>query len=452
VIDFTSNLRGPFRNIHDEKLNFGSCDFCGEKNNSKKEITRVPCETCGRVVCWKCADCGVFSSLSDFQSFVYRHKPYGRDVYLLAESCPNCQEMTWWKKYGSSSRPKHATGKTQIIRPHIKASISLRERIINLWRKAGYKARKIKYKRTIKFSHTSSLSPSELIRYFTDPDRLKEWLCDYAEYDPDTTNLLLSYGQDYTVVWSIQKISEETIEIKENWMDEKIDIQVEFHPRPDTTLIKVFLRGKISSEMEADIRVDWQGLRNLPYHHPSTPNLILALQDESRERRMETVQALGDLGDSLAVPDLCEVLLNDPDEWVRIDAAEALGKLGDERAVPSLFVALKSEQLINKWKSDWENTKSIADENARSEKRFFLWATMTTEISDIRAAAASALGKIGSAEALSGLSKALRENYDPNVCQAAIDAVQTVGTFNALAARQKLAALQEQHNEERPKD
>ncbi len=43
-----------------------------------------------------------------------------------------------------------------------------------------------------------------------------------------------------------------------------IDIHVKFFPASDTTMVKVLLEGKISSEMEAEYRADWQGLRNLP--------------------------------------------------------------------------------------------------------------------------------------------------------------------------------------------
>jgi predicted RNA-binding Zn-ribbon protein involved in translation (DUF1610 family) len=178
VFDFSTNLRGPFRNLNDEKLGFGPCDLCGESDNSREVITRVPCETCGRIVCWKCADCGVFASLHDFQSFVHRHKPRGKDVYLLAESCPKCQETTWWRKYGSSRCKRAASSVQQAAikssRPkpmfRTRAKLYYRNRIKPLWRKAVNLARDIKYqltKKSIEFSHISSRSPSELVRYFT---------------------------------------------------------------------------------------------------------------------------------------------------------------------------------------------------------------------------------------------------------------------------------------------
>jgi len=97
-----SSLRGPFRDINDTDLKLGCCDFCGKSENTDV-ISRVLCESCKKVVCWECADCGVYSSLHDFQYFIHR-RTQGKEVYLLAESCPNCQETSWWEKHTASSK------------------------------------------------------------------------------------------------------------------------------------------------------------------------------------------------------------------------------------------------------------------------------------------------------------------------------------------------------------
>jgi hypothetical protein len=55
-------------------------------------------------VCAECADCGVYSSLHDFQYFIHRHTAQGKEVYILAESCPNCQETSWWEKHTASHK------------------------------------------------------------------------------------------------------------------------------------------------------------------------------------------------------------------------------------------------------------------------------------------------------------------------------------------------------------
>lgn len=101
-------LRGPFRSIRDVDLCFGPCAFCGKRENSEV-ISRAPCESCGQIVCWECADCGVFGSLHDFQSFVFRHTKGGDDVYLRAENCPACQEISWMDKYGGTSSERQAS-------------------------------------------------------------------------------------------------------------------------------------------------------------------------------------------------------------------------------------------------------------------------------------------------------------------------------------------------------
>ncbi|MCL4264349.1 MAG: HEAT repeat domain-containing protein [Anaerolineae bacterium] len=162
--------------------------------------------------------------------------------------------------------------------------------------------------------------------------------------------------------------------------------------------------------------------------------LIEELHHPNRDARMRAVQTLGNLQNTQCVPILCELLLNDSDEWVRIDAAEALGKIRDVRSIPALVVALKCEQLIAKWEQDWKAASSIPNEKKRFDQHFFLWGTLTAEISDIRAAAAHALGAIGGNDAIIALSEALEEQYDSDVRKAAEMALVNIGTPDASAA------------------
>jgi hypothetical protein len=111
--NWSSPLRGPFRDINDNDLNLGHCDFCGKSENTDV-ISRVPCENCKKVVCWECADCGVYGSLHDFQYFVHRHSANGKEVYILAESCPDCQETSWWEKYSAPHKINHAINRKVI--------------------------------------------------------------------------------------------------------------------------------------------------------------------------------------------------------------------------------------------------------------------------------------------------------------------------------------------------
>ncbi len=154
---------------------------------------------------------------------------------------------------------------------------------------------------------------------------------------------------------------------------------------------------------------------------------------------MESAQSPDNLGIAQTVPDLIERLLNSPDLWARIDAAQALGRIGDARAVPGLLVALKSEQLIEQCKLDWEQAKSIADRDAQASRRAFLWETLTAEISDIRVAAARALGQIGGQDARAGLSEALQEKLDPHVRQAAAEALERLDAARADSSNRRKA-------------
>lgn len=85
-------LRGPFREVTDDELGLPPCAGCGGAESSRA-ISRVPCEKCGQVVCWHCADTGVFGSLSDFQWFVYQREGPPPVYFLLRESCPSCQTV-----------------------------------------------------------------------------------------------------------------------------------------------------------------------------------------------------------------------------------------------------------------------------------------------------------------------------------------------------------------------
>ncbi|MFC2146834.1 M56 family metallopeptidase, partial [Acidobacteriota bacterium] len=75
----------------------------------------------------------------------------------------------------------------------------------------------------------------------------------------------------------------------------------------------------------------------------AVPELIKLLRDENALVREHAASALRDLGDRRAVPALIETL-KDEDTVVREHAATALGRLGDKRAVQPLNQALQKEQ------------------------------------------------------------------------------------------------------------
>lgn len=95
----TENVAPQPGNPTDAKLGYGSCCLCGWSKNVEGGVSRMPCEACGRVFCWRCADTGVFGSLSDFEKFVsgrFRCRQYR----LGSGSCLFCQKMDWMLAHG----------------------------------------------------------------------------------------------------------------------------------------------------------------------------------------------------------------------------------------------------------------------------------------------------------------------------------------------------------------
>lgn len=74
--------------------------------------------------------------------------------------------------------------------------------------------------------------------------------------------------------------------------------------------------------------------------------LMGQLSDKYAVVRGMAVQALGELGDRLAVPALFEVLSEDEDDFVRTNARKALAKLGEE--IPALIESLSDDSLLNR--------------------------------------------------------------------------------------------------------
>ena len=167
-------------------------------------------------------------------------------------------------------------------------------------------------------------------------------------------------------------------------------------------------------------------------------DFVEALRSNDVNTRRDAAARIKQSGDPNYVPSLIKSLLdNTEDEWVSIDVAEALGEIGDKRAIPALLDALKSEERLNTWRGEWEKLDEITDKELRYQKYVFLWETLVAEISDLRVAAANALGKIGGEEAVTGLIETLGDKYDSQLREASMNALKRIGTPNALAALAK---------------
>jgi hypothetical protein len=114
--------------------------------------------------------------------------------------------------------------------------------------------------------------------------------------------------------------------------------------------------------------------------------------DESEAVREAAARALARTRTEIAIPPLARALREDARQQVRVAAAEALGALGSERAVPALVGALRDGEPA------------------------------------VRVTAVEALGAIGGRQAVVALLEAAAGDRDPQVRQAAAEAVRRLGT------------------------
>ena len=124
--------------------------------------------------------------------------------------------------------------------------------------------------------------------------------------------------------------------------------------------------------------------------------LMPLLETRDRDVRKFTVDILGDIRDTRAVPGVIE-RLKDSDENVRVAAAEALGKLRDRRAVDALIACLAASDQSWLDYASAEALGEIGDERALGP----LLAAL--ERSSLREPVIESLGKIGNANVLQPL-------------------------------------------------
>ena len=127
--------------------------------------------------------------------------------------------------------------------------------------------------------------------------------------------------------------------------------------------------------------------------------LVTTLSDPAVKVRLAATEALGGLGDTIAVRALIDVLKRDTDAGVRRAAAWSLGELSDARAIPALSDALR-----------------------------------TDTDAEVRRNAAHALGEIEDARATPALSEVLRRDKDVSVRRAIVEALSSIEDPASAAA------------------
>jgi len=155
--------------------------------------------------------------------------------------------------------------------------------------------------------------------------------------------------------------------------------------------------------------------------------LLKALMDEDRNVRKRAVRALGNIGGESAVDPIIAAL---EDRCIRRDAAEALGQIGEQRGVNAAVEAMAMDLGHADMRvsiSAAETLGRIGSENAVSP--------LTNALRDtrwrVREVAAFALGNVGADYAAQPLIEALNDSA-PSVRRAAAEAIRRLGDSQAM--------------------
>jgi HEAT repeat protein len=129
------------------------------------------------------------------------------------------------------------------------------------------------------------------------------------------------------------------------------------------------------------------------------------LSDPSVEVQIAAINAMGDIGDTAAVPDLAVVGLDHPDSEIRAASAVALGKIADPtRVIPALEQACLDETAMVRRQA----IDAISKQYGSDPERVF--AVLVTGLSDfdsrVRESAALALARIQDPRAIDSLLQA----------------------------------------------
>jgi HEAT repeat protein len=170
----------------------------------------------------------------------------------------------------------------------------------------------------------------------------------------------------------------------------------------------------------------------LGYLHEMPVEVLLdMLNDTDYGIRTIAVRFLGKIRDNRAVLPLIK-LLKDKDKSLRAVIISALGAIGDKRAVPDLIRCLKARNFTVR-RNAFAAIVDIGDVRAVPT----LIGCLEHRNWDVRHSAVKALGELRDARAVIPLEKRLYNDYIRNVIQAAAEALRKIGTPEALAAVEK---------------
>ncbi len=164
---------------------------------------------------------------------------------------------------------------------------------------------------------------------------------------------------------------------------------------------------------------------------PNLARLRAQLKDPDPQKRIAAIEALAVEQDTVAVPLIVELLMDSVTD-VRRTAARALGPLGDSRAIEPLAEFYGREQDE---KAGAAAQNSLVGLGAGSVEP--LVRLLRSVRPEVRAGAAHALGRIGSANAIDGLIRLLGDR-EQTVRRAAAFALRKIGDSRGLEAVARL--------------
>lgn len=172
-----------------------------------------------------------------------------------------------------------------------------------------------------------------------------------------------------------------------------------------------------------------------------TEKMKNALDDESPEIRYFAIWALGEIGIAYAIPTLIDIYKNDEFE-LRCFSIYALGRIADSQCLPYIIDALESDNPVMRY---WAAITICTMQEPKTTPN--LIGVLNDPSVAVRHFAALALGRLRSPEAASPLIKRLSDNeiyYDERICDTAAEALEKIGTPEALEAVRRWQAEQGQ--------
>ena len=138
-------------------------------------------------------------------------------------------------------------------------------------------------------------------------------------------------------------------------------------------------------------------------------------------------EALAEVWEEPAVPDLVEDLAESEDPVERERAAVTLGDIGEPEALPALVDALENDESPGVQLAAETALHKIGTEE-------LIWLLLNHEDAEVREAAARGLEIAGSTQGVDALRQALANDEDAGVREAAVDALEKIGGEQAEAA------------------